>query len=197
MNKFALYTVAALAFLGASGLQIANAALIIDSTPRNASDVALALPMTIPQGSGSGVLSWRHNLNFDSAWTIGDIITLAELEIIFQDANGNETLTITAESSNIGTVTNIVNNGVDVPFEVTFNSTINTSLETDGILDISISWTANANTAFILVGSTLTVETQGEVETETPVTSIPEPVSLALFGAGLAGLGLLRRRKSA
>jgi hypothetical protein len=48
--------------------------------------------------------------------------------------------------------------------------------------------------------STIDIETAATTEPEpgtTPTTDVPEPVTVALFGAGLVGLGLMRRRRAA
>ena len=52
-------------------------------------------------------------------------------------------------------------------------------------------------TGDLMVVSSGEGEGEGEGETETESTSVPEPASLTLFGLGLAGLGFMRRRKSA
>lgn len=187
--------VTAVAVLAAANPQSAQALpiTIVDTTPRNTLNTQnLTLPLIIPQGSGSGTLSWLQDITDDPAWVAGSVITSATLDILFQDANGNETLNILAESTSIGTVVNIANNAGTVPFNVTLNSTIDSLLQSDGILNVDINWTANGNQAFQLVSSTLTVNARTP---EQPPTSVPEPTTLAAFGASLLGLAVLRRRR--
>ena len=54
-----------------------------------------------------------------------------------------------------------------------------------------------SNLAFDGVGSLSSTGGTGFLVSYTPATSVPEPATLGLFGAGLIGLGFMRRRRAA
>jgi hypothetical protein len=159
----------------------ANAGLIVDTYDPTA-------PVYL--NTWNSPFTYQHNL-LTHGYVPGTAITNAELDLkLFDTPLTSETLTIRFDGNLAATITN-------VPFTLfgtEYEAAVQASLLSDGLLNVSISLGCNFNVRgtcilpqdVIFDRSTLTVTTA----------DVPEPASLAVFGAGLLGLAALRRRRA-
>jgi hypothetical protein len=155
------------------------------------------VPTTYTNQGGSGLIDATHpyTVNFDltksptNYRTSIDSIAAANLSFNFSDTGpdnanntNNESFTIAIGSdllASSGGVINVPNNGSSYgPFSISGVSLSN--LNTTGTLSLLIS--ANSG-SFNFVSSTLNADVH-----------VPEPLSVALLGIGLAGIGASRRK---
>lgn len=159
----------------------ANAGVIVDTY-----DPALPVYLT----TWNTPFTYQHSL-LTHGYVPGTAITSAELDLrLFDTPLTSETLTIRFDGGLATTISNI-------PFTLSgseYQAAVQASLLDDGLLNVSISLGCNFSARgncllpqdFIFDRSTLTVTTA----------DVPEPASLAVFGAGLLGLAALRRRSA-
>ena len=126
-------------------------------------------------GSGGGLIGQginfaHHNLLEPGSSTISDILVSTPVLNAFD-------LTVTSDSEAGLGISNLPNDITEtgLPQEVGY-----------------IDWATSGPTTTIVD----TIVVQSDID-PTPPTGVPEPISITLFGAGLIGLGALRRRRKA
>lgn len=137
-------------------------------------------------------LSWTHNIN-DSLNVATDTINTATLSIVLLDPQGgNEQVQISIDlTPYFDIANNVPNSGNATSYDTNLtNLQITSLLQTDGLLDVTLKvLQQGAGTPNVTFQSS----TLSGIA-DTGARRVPEPTTLGLIGAGLVGLGTLRRR---
>lgn len=147
--------------------------------------------------SVNGSYSYTHNI-LDDGFVLGSAIG-GNLSInIYDDGDffSRETASISIENLDLGTGGNWGGSFGSVSAGWAQDLQVNAlvALNTDGFLDVTISGSGD----FYVGDSVLTVTTQDiDPVITTPATNVSEPTTFALFGLGLLGLGISRKKLSA
>jgi hypothetical protein len=151
--------------------------------------------------------SYTHNILDDGYNVLTDSIISASLVLNFRDESTDaaaESVSFTFDLSPFGT--QIITSG-GATFTTTFSGlALSGLLSPDGILNVTLDNAGTTNghqvnrSDFLFLDSTLIVTADGTSNEDTPIQlaqAVPEPVSLALMGIGLAGMGWTSRKRKA
>ncbi|MCC6071108.1 PEP-CTERM sorting domain-containing protein [Massilia sp. GCM10020059] len=158
----------------------------------NMTDIWAVSPDQRIGGEFPASYSFTHSFLDEATPYVADVdsLTAATLTIRLQD-NGNSQGGDETFRFVFGGQTFSGSNQTNAPFDYVINvGSALAGLSADGILDVTIFADSGS---FRFVSSTLNIiGARGEVP---PTEDIPEPLSIALMGLGLAGLTAARRRK--
>lgn len=171
----------------------AAAAVLVSSTLASAAVITLPMTQTVTPTTPFLVTStnaFTYTFDFTGAsygYVAGsDTIGKGWLSVLLNDNGGAETYKFLLNSTTFVTDTNTPSSELYNKLSIT--STPLASLSTDGKVMLTISASAGS---FKLVSSTLDAEV---TRTIADPAQVPEPLSIALFGLGLAGMTVVRRK---
>lgn len=181
MKQFIKYVVAAAIFTGSN---LAAAAVI----PLPLSETTTPTTPFVVDTTNS----FTYTFDFTSVaygYVAGtDTIEKAWLSVQLQDQGGPETYKFSLNSTTFLNDSNTPSS--QLYDKLSISGTPLSSLNNDGKLKLTISASAGS---FMVVSSTLQAEGSRTVAT---AAEVPEPLSVALFGLGLAGLAASRRKRT-